>query len=436
MNSCIFEHTASKATEEMRSICEALPNCRKRITTFMIKKYLSIAGISLFLIGLAAVVSKNEVYEPVVEDTEETEVVLSAAEAYELALNKGADLCFWYDDASYEAYFKEAAVSFYEEQGVVVEPVYVDAVDYVGSIYDATMAEEAFPDAYLLSGEELEKAYLYGVASENTQLEAYRGVVADNAVEASFYRNKCYGYPLSYNVCLLVYNNQFFDEKPASLQAIIDYSDENEPAENVEYLLEWDAYDPFFGYPFVSSCVTFSKTETEVLDVVYDETQKETLLTFLEESLASFSIPLDTVTEESVLTDVLNGVTLCAIVDSDSLQQLTAAEAYEVMEFPALNDTLSAKSAALTDMVVVNDFSTNQAVAMAFAQYVTLEQSEKLWTLSGHYSVKLSEVADHDEQVAYQAYEHAVLVPDSQDAAGFWIDLKNMITSSFEEDID
>ena len=396
----------------------------------MIKKYLSIACVSIFLIALAAVVSENKVYQEV-EETEVTDLPLTATEEYEQALEEGADLYFWYDDVSYEAYFTEAAIAFYEEEGIAVELVYVDEVDYIGSIYNATMANEAFPDAYLLSGEELEEAYLYGVAANNHQLAAYNGVVAENAVKASYYRDEFYGYPLSYNVCLFVYNNQFFETEPASLQAIIDYSDDNEPAENVEYLLEWDAYDPFFGFPFISECVTFSKTEAEVLDVIYDDALLETSMAFLQESLESFSIPIDTVTEESVLNDVLNGVTLCAIVDSDSLQQLAAAEAYEVIEFPALNDTIAARSAALTDMILVNDFSTKQEAAAAFAQFLTLEKSESLWEKSGHYSVQLRENADAEERVAYRAYENAVLVPDSQDAAGFWIDLKGMITKFF-----
>lgn len=397
----------------------------------MNKKYLSIACISIFLIVIVAVVSKNTLFEPKAEMAEATEIPFDATELYEQALKKEPDLRFWYDESEYEPYFKEAAIAFYEKEGVVVELVCVDDVDYVGSIYDATMDNEAFPDAYLLSGEELEKAYLYGVAGENQNLAAYKGVVANHAIEASHYREVCYGYPLSYNVALFAYNSQFFEEKPVSLQAIIDYSDDNEPAENVEYLLEWDAYDPFYGFPFISKSVTFVKTEAEVLEVVYDEALLEESLLFLEESLESFSMPIETVTEASVIEDIKSGTTLCAVVDSDSLKQLTEAADYQIMEFPALNDTLAAKSAALTDMIVVNDFTEQYEVASAFATFVTLEYSNDLWELTGHYPVKMQSDADARERIAYQAYENAILVPDSQDAAGFWIDLKEMIIQYF-----
>ena len=399
----------------------------------MIKKYLSAAGAGLLLIALAAGVARNEVYEPVLVEEISTEATLTASEAYDAAIKKGADLQFWYNDKSYESYFLDAAIAFYEKEGIVAEPVYIDAVDYVGNIYDATMAKEVFPDVYLLSGEELEKAYLYGVAAVNQNKTAYQNVVAQNAINASSYNEALYGYPLSYNVCMFVYNKNFFVEKPASLQFLIDYSDENEPTDNIQYLLEWDAYDPFFDFAFISESVSFEKKEAEVLEVIYDEEKLETSMAFFKESLESFSLPIDTVTEESVLADVINGVTLCAIVDSDALKQLEAAEDYRVMEFPALNDTLTARPAALTDMILVNDFSEKAQAADRFAQYLTLEYATELWGKTGHYSVILSENADRNEQVAYQSYEKAVLVPNSQDAAGFWIDLKARITNAFKE---
>ena len=258
----------------------------------MIKKYLSIACVSALLIGLAGVVANTGVYQVPQEEPETEEVYeVSAAEKYEEALSNGADLRLWYDDASYDTYFKTMAINYYEAEGIVVELTYVDSMDYVGDIYDATMKSEIYPDVYLLSGEELEKAHLYGVAGENKQGVAYTGIVANNAITASTCHGKMFGYPLSFNVCLLAYNNQYFDVAPESLQAIIDYADENEPGENIEYLLEWDAYDPFFGFLFVSESVVLNMDGIGVLEASYDEELLAESLLFLEESLTYFSVP-------------------------------------------------------------------------------------------------------------------------------------------------
>lgn len=400
----------------------------------MIKKFLAIGGLSVFLIAMASVVADREVYQIPTEEPETEVYVPTTAEKYEEALSGGADLTFWYDDASYDAYFTNLAAEYYEETGVLVQLVYKDVMDYVGDIYDATMKEGAFPDAYLLSGEELEKAHLYGVAGENTEADLFEGVVANNAIVASACHDKMFGYPLSYNVCLLAYNKEYFETAPESLQAIIDYSDENEPAENVQYLLEWDAYDPFFGFLFVSESVVLSDEGVGVLEAAYDEVLLEESMLFLEESLASFSLPLDTVTEESVIADILNGVTLCAIVDSDSMAELKDSP-YDIAEFPRLNENLDAKSAALTDMILVNDYSEKQEEASAFAKYATLENYENVWEMTGHYPVQMQQDGDAKERVSYRAYENAIPAPNSQDAGGFWIHIKELITEVIKEQL-
>lgn len=400
----------------------------------MLKKYLSVAVLSVVLIGMTALVTDTEVYRANKEEVQEDTGVENKIEKYEEAVSRGADLQFWYDDASYDTYFTNMAAEYYEKTGVLVDLTYVDEMDYVGEIYHATMTEGAFPDAYLLSGEELEKAHLYGVAGENIHASEYSGTVAANAITASQCHDKMFGYPLSFNVCLLAYNNQYFEAAPESLQALIDYSDDNEPDENVQYLLEWDAYDPFFGFLFVSDSVVLNPKSVGVLRASYSKERLEQSMLFLEESLASFSIPLDTVNEESVIADVLNGVTLCAIVDSDSMMELTAST-YDVAEFPRLNEQLDAHSAALTDMILVNEYSEKYEMAGAFAKYLTLENYGDVWEMTGHYPVQLQADGDARANVAYKAYENAIPAPNSQDAGGFWIDIKEMITAVIKEQL-
>lgn len=400
----------------------------------MIKKYLSIACVSALLIGLAGVVANTEVYQVPQEKPQAEVYVPTTMEKYEEALSGGADLRFWYDDASYDLYFTTMAANYYDETGILVALNYVDTMDYVGDIYDATMKDGDYPDAYLLSGEELEKAHLYGVAGVNKIAATYSGIVATNAITASKCHGKMYGYPLSFNVCLLAYNKQYFATAPESLQAIIDYSDENEPDENVQYLLEWDAYDPFFGFLFVSESVVLNTDGIGVLEASYDEALLEQSLLFLEESLASFSLPLDTVTEESVILDVLNGVTLCAIVDSDAMVELYDSP-YDIAQFPRLNEELDAQSAALTDMIIVNDYTEKRAAASDFAKYLTLDNYGSVWEMTGHYPVQLQPGGDTKARVAYQAYEKAIPAPNSQDAGGFWIHIKDIVTEVIEEQL-
>lgn len=210
----------------------------------------------------------------------------AADEAYRSA---PADLTLWYADDSYADFFSEAAVRYYAKTGKKVAVQYQDTIDYLGTIYDKTMQDDAFPDVYLLPGDNLEEAYLYGLVSVNQTDPSENGVL-EKAVEAATYEERVLGYPLSYNACVFIYQTDYFTEAPASLQAIIDYSNENEPAENVEYLLEWDVKDAFYDFPFVGNSVTFAKRGSDELDITYDDTLYQQDLEYFDTILASFPL--------------------------------------------------------------------------------------------------------------------------------------------------
>lgn len=391
------------------------------------KKLISVGLIVVLLIGGAGVVSRENSTDADAAATEVSETAdLSKAGDYQRAKT---DLIFWYEDATYTDFFERAALEYFEETGVKVVVQLRNDFDYMGMIYDETMQDGSYPDVYLISGNSLEEAYLYGLVAVNEKGLAKTNV-ASNAVKASTYQDKLLGYPLSYNTCVFIYQNNYFETAPDSLQAFIDYSNENEPGENVEYLLEWDVNDAFYDFPFISNSVTFEKTETEVMNVIYDEELYRKDLEYFEGILESFSVDAEKVSEESIVANFCNGRTLAAIIDTNSLYRLNEYE-YSLMQIPDLNEELPAYSCAITDMLIVNDFSENTEMASDFAYFVTVTMADKLHPLSGHYSVFVSENPGWVEQVAYDAYESAVLAPDSQDANDFWVQLEETISKYF-----
>lgn len=399
------------------------------------KKIVSALLICILLIGGAVIVSREAGVISKAQMTADTEQTATdktqrAAEqdaAYEAAKT---DLIFWYEDDTYAPFLEEAAKEYYLKTGVKVSPECRNTIDYIGDIYDKTMQDEAFPDVYLISGDNLEEAYLYGLVAVNESGTSKETSILPQAKEASAYQGKLLGYPLSYNTCVFVYQNGYFETVPTSLQAIIDYSDENEPAENVEYLLEWDVNDAFYDFPFVANSVSFEKYQSESMDVVYDEGLYQKDLEFFEAILESFSIDASKVSEEGIIENFLAGRTLCAIIDTDSLYRLEGYD-YSLMQIPNLNEELVTETCAITDMLVVNDFSEKGEQAADFAEYVTIDMSGKLHEMTGHYSVIPSAEPDVTEQTAYQTYETAVPVPDSQDAKDFWVNLQETILKYF-----
>lgn len=356
-----------------------------------------------------------------------TEQEAASDEAYNAA---AAKLLFWYEDPSYRDFFEDAARRFYDRTNIKVVTECRDTLDYIGDIYDKTMQDDVFPDGYLIAGDNLEEAYLYGLVSVNEKGLSDTGA-ARPAIAASSYEGKILGYPLAFRTSLFVYQNGYFQTPPDSVQAIIDYARENEPGENVEYLLEWDVNDAFFDFPFISNSVTFDKTESEVMEVRYDEEMYQKDLDFFEEILGAFSVDAGTVSTESILDNFLAGRTLCALLDTDSLKRLEGYD-YSVIQIPRLNEELAARPCAITDLLVVNEFSENKEDAAQFASFVTVEMAGGLYEKTGHYSVIMHETPDAVEKTAFDAYESAVPVPDSQDAKDFWVSLEETILQYFE----
>ena len=229
------------------------------------KRVIAAGCIGVLLIGGVAVVTRPHTST----DNEKENSTESGSESR--VVKQPADLTFWYNDASYQEFYERAAEEYYEDTGIVVDVRYQDTMDYMDAIYDATMQGEDFPDLYMIGSDQLEEAYLYGLAAENTTSDVYESSVAENAVTASTYREKMYGYPLSYDVSLLVYQNGYFETEPQTVQAIIDYAIDNEPADNVQYLLEWDVNDAFYDFVFFSNSVTFEKNDVETMQVNYDD---------------------------------------------------------------------------------------------------------------------------------------------------------------------
>ncbi len=393
------------------------------------KKIVSAFAICAMMIAGAWVVSRDGWYadgSSARQETAEEEGEERQREAY---MQAQTDLVFWYDDASYEPFYLLAAERYYAKTGVKVAVERRESLDYLGDIYDATMQGEAFPDVYMIAGDDLEEAYLYGLVSVNGAGVTAEGILP-NAVTAATYEGKALGYPLSFHTCVFVCQKDYFGEAPASMQAIVDYSNENEPPENVEYLMEWNVNDAYYDFPFVSNSVTFEKTEQEIMQVHYDEERYQEDLNFFATMLNSFSVDPASVSEQGIVDHFKNGRTLSAILDTDFLCQLEG-DGYVVMEIPDLNDTLTAVPCAGTDMLAVNDFSEKRETAADFARYVTTDMAGELYALTGHFSAVAAAEPSQVEEVVYRAYANAVLMPDSQDAKEFWVNLEETILKYF-----
>ena len=144
-------------------------------------------------------------------------------------------------------------MDYYAKTGIAVGIRYVDEESYLEQIYDATMTEEDYPDLYLAWNDAKDKAYLYGVATEEE-------------------------YPLFFDTLVMVYQKENFPEAPESISEILDYGQNNLLGEGVGNLLEWNVADGFYDYPFVGTEVEWNETDYTLLTTYVEKYNDE--LTF------------------------------------------------------------------------------------------------------------------------------------------------------------
>ena len=101
-------------------------------------------------------------------------------------------LHIWYTDEALTDYLSSMAVRYNEEHGVRVIPTLQSGLELLQKINEASLTSEYYPDLYIASNDNMEKAYLAGLAMEIADEE---GVVSlqnfpESAMHAVTYYRK------------------------------------------------------------------------------------------------------------------------------------------------------------------------------------------------------------------------------------------------------
>ena len=123
-------------------------------------------------------------------------------------------MVIWYTDPQYGEYIRDAAVTYENKTGVKVIATEVSDVDYLESVQRSTLDGVKSPDLFVLTNDSLEKAVLSGLAGECKDPEHVlnSAYYADAGLRAVTYRDVYYGYPLSYETAVIVYNESALEE--------------------------------------------------------------------------------------------------------------------------------------------------------------------------------------------------------------------------------
>ena len=123
-------------------------------------------------------------------------------------------LHIWYTDEALTDFLGSMAVRYNEEKGVRVIPTLQSGLELLEKINEASLTSEYYPDLYIASNDNMEKAYLTGLAMEISEENSVVSLenFPESAVHAVTYQQKNLGYPFYYETSALLYNMTYLEE--------------------------------------------------------------------------------------------------------------------------------------------------------------------------------------------------------------------------------
>lgn len=365
------------------------------------------------------------------------------------------ELTIWYTDAKLEGFMSEAAQEYEKNTGIKINAQLISAVDYIEKISEATFIEEKGPDLFVAGSDLLQKALYAGLVDDQvTYSEAEEDNIPQKAFDAATCNGKLIGYPFYFESCFLLYNRYYTEEWPRTVDQILDYADEfdtTSTTERVQSIFKWDVSDIFYNYFFIGDYVELGGAYgDDKSQLNLSEGNVIECLKYYQSLNEFFAIDADTVHEEDVIQEFIDGKIVFTIAKTDAIARLDAAIEegnipeykletvtdengnevpareidcfYGVGDIPDLTDELVTRGLSVTNSIVVNDYSAYQTYANDFAHYLSYEKASDLYAQTGKVSVCKSVTAGDEnwERIMVQ-YAGSVEIPKIIEMSNYWI---------------
>ena len=353
-------------------------------------------------------------------------------------------LTLWYTDEKLNPYLVEAAEEFEQQNHVEITLQLVTAVDYIEHINTASMSDLGGPDLFITSSELLEKARLAGLTVENDSFteRELEDAFPQQALNAASCGGRLMAYPFYFETCCLLYNKNYVDAAPVTIDDILAYADSYEGGDetaDVENIFKWNVADIFSNFFFIANYVNLGgPTGDDPSQVQLSADEITACLQYYQSLNAFFAIDAEEVTTENVLQEFIDGKTVYTIAKTDAIAAIDKALAaeeetvsgdgdrfYGIAQVPDLTAELATKGLSVTNSVVVNAYSAQRELAKSFARYLTFEKAEDLYGLTDKMPVRLGVEYENPEMgVLLEQYENSVEVPKLTDLSNYWMEME------------
>lgn len=393
----------------------------------------------------------------------------------------------WYADEALSSYINAAAVRFGDAENVRVIPVLKDPSDFMEEINAATMDPETqLPDAYIINNDELEKAYLAGLACEIREgKDMVSRQFCDTAVAAVSYKGKMVAYPFYYDTSVLVYNKDYvdmwlqqqrervpeeeepLDEEipeaqlpeeeqpqedgeelvlediigedgiPLTVDGLLYFADTFDAPEGVDGVMKWAVSDIFYNYWIVGAYLNVGgDSGDDKSNIDMNNQQVIDCLEVYQGLNQFFYIEPDTASYESTIQEFLAGKMVFTIGTSELLERLETAKEngtficeYGVAQLPDVSTKLDSRALSVTHAVAVNGYSAHKDLANGFARYLTKDRAFELYRLTNKLPASPEAYGgDAMREIFLKQYSSSVSLPKMMEIGNLWLWLESLFS--------
>lgn len=385
-----------------------------------------IIRIAIVAILAAAVILIAAAYRPSWEESTEQRA--------DREIEQEQDLLLWYYDASLTPYVEQMAADYFRKTGLRVGTKLVSVVSFFEDINSLNVSGGRAPDLYITDTSRLEQAYLGSVAKPNAYPDTYSlRNYSVKALTSVRYHDKMVAYPLCFDMAFFAYNRDYMDKAPASFAQIASESAsfKKNADSPVDMVLLYEASDLLYNYQFIGNSLHLGGENGD--DDRQLSVDGDALLTSLE-SYRDFSeklnINLSTTSYDLAENSFVFGRSMSAILKCSSLTSMNREGTnYEICSMPPVTNGEASAPLSTTLCVCVNPMASDVKGAEELAKYMTFENTEKIYDLTGYLSCKRQEYASKGFGDVYLLYDETASLPKFIETEELWRDLKRMLNN-------
>ncbi|MBA4688057.1 MAG: extracellular solute-binding protein [Candidatus Galacturonibacter soehngenii] len=234
------------------------------------------------------------------------------------------ELVLWYTNEELSEYIEKTVSEYEATNHVSITTKLVSGIDYIENMNQAVLSEDQAPDLFIAENSNLEKIYLAGLSTDITDEVLNENNYYKTALNAFTFKDKILAYPMYFETSYLLYNQDYVQQPPESIEDILLFADEFDAPEGVESILNWDVTDILCNYFFIGKYLNNDEINNE--NYIVDKEKLTEAFAYYQNLNQYFAIDSSSIDYEMAFQNFIDGKSVFTIAKTDKLPEIEMIE--------------------------------------------------------------------------------------------------------------